>query len=77
MLTAFQQQEKWSDFVSTTQACLHSFEQRMQKIGQTALNILKQKELTPADFTYGTKGIIGYFLKLANKKDLKQPNEPL
>lgn len=71
LLTAFQQQEAWPHSVLETQAYLRSFEQRMQKIGQTALNIVQQEGLTPADFTYGTKGVIGYFLKLASKKDLK------
>lgn len=69
LLTAFQ--EAWPHFVCTTQAYLRSFEQKMQKIGQTALNIVQQEGLTLEDFTYGTKGVMGYFLKLANKKDFK------
>ncbi|MGI2257423.1 UvrD-helicase domain-containing protein [Candidatus Cardinium hertigii] len=68
LLSAFQQQEAWPHFVLATQTSVHSFEQSMQKIGQAALTILHEKGLVPTDFTYGTKGVIGYFLKLASKK---------
>ena len=71
LLKAFQEEERWPNFVPATQACLQSFEQRMQAIGQNALDILKQKGLTPEDFTYGRKGVIGYFLKLASKTAFK------
>lgn len=64
-------QETWPHCLLETQAAARSFEERMQAIGQTALNIVQQEGLTPADFTYGTKGVIGYFLKLASKKDLR------
>ncbi|MGI2299659.1 UvrD-helicase domain-containing protein [Candidatus Cardinium hertigii] len=68
LLRAFQQQKAWPHFVLATQACVDSFERSMQKIGQAALTILHQENLVPIDFTYGTKGVIGYFLKLASKK---------
>ncbi|MGI2298797.1 UvrD-helicase domain-containing protein [Candidatus Cardinium hertigii] len=68
LLIAFQQQEAWPQFLLATQACVHSFAQSMQKIGQAALTILHQEDLSPTDFTYGTKGVIGYFLRLASKK---------
>ncbi|MGI2262103.1 UvrD-helicase domain-containing protein [Candidatus Cardinium hertigii] len=68
LLMAFQQQETWPHFVLATQTSVHSFEQSMQKIGQAALTILHQEGLAPTDFAYGTKGVIGYFLRLASKK---------
>ena len=68
LLMAFQQQEAWPHFVLAIQTSLHSFEQSMQKIGQAALSILHQEGLEPTDFSYGTKGVIGYFLRLASKK---------
>lgn len=77
LLTAFEQKERWFHFVTTTQACWHGFEEKMQQLGQTALTILKQEGLTPADFAYGTKGVIGYFLKLASKKELQPTKRAL
>ncbi|WP_243518856.1 MULTISPECIES: exodeoxyribonuclease V subunit beta [unclassified Candidatus Cardinium] len=71
LLTAFQEKERWSHLVLVIQESVRSFEAKMQKIGQNALTILKQAKLSPSDFTYGTKGVIGYFFKLANKKDYK------
>lgn len=77
LLNTFQQQAAWPHFILATQAYVHSFEQRMQKIGQTALAILHQEGLVPADFTYGAKGVIGYFLRLASKQDFKPTKRAL
>ncbi|WP_419241091.1 UvrD-helicase domain-containing protein [Cardinium endosymbiont of Nabis limbatus] len=77
LLTAFQQQEIWSGALLATQKSLHAFEHKMQKIGQNALNLLKQEGFTPEDFSYGTKGVIGYFLKLASKKGFQPTKRAL
>ncbi|ROT46936.1 UvrD-helicase domain-containing protein [Candidatus Cardinium hertigii] len=71
LLATFQQKALLPQFIKSIQTFLLSFEQKMQKIGQVALNILQKEGLEPADFAYGTKGIIGYFFKIAHTKDFK------
>lgn len=68
LVTTFQQEGALPHFLLEVKTILHDFEEKMQKIGQTALLLLEQEGLIPEDFAYGTKGVIGYFLKIATKK---------
>lgn len=75
--TIFAQKELWPKCVLAIQTYMQSFEVKMQTIGQTALSILQQQGFHPTNFSYGTKGVIGYFLKLANKKDFQPTKRAL
>lgn len=68
LLDSLQQEEILPHFLSEIKTLLHSFEEKMQNIGQTALLRLEQAKLQPEDFAYGAKGVIGYFLNIAHKK---------
>ncbi|WP_339044747.1 UvrD-helicase domain-containing protein [Cardinium endosymbiont of Tipula unca] len=68
LVAAFQQEAALPHFLLAVKTLLHTFEAKMQKIGQAALRLLEQEGLMPEDFAYGTKGVIGYFLKIATKQ---------
>ena len=46
-----------------------TFEQRMQQLGQQALDEIARYKLSVEDFAYGRGGVAGYFVKLAGNTD--------
>jgi ATP-dependent exoDNAse (exonuclease V) beta subunit len=77
LLTAFQREEALPQFFAEMKILLVEFEQKMGEIGQSALATLEQNELDPEDFAYGSKGVLGYFFKIANKKDFEPTKRAL
>ena len=69
LFIAFEQPDAIPSFISAIQEYIGIFEQKMQAIGQAAIAILNHENIEPAHFTYGKKGVVGYFFKLANRKD--------
>lgn len=71
ILPIIQQESKLQNFVKKLQDVLVEFETNMQAIGKSALCFLDKEHMSFQDFAYGHKGVLGYFLKLANKKAFK------
>ncbi|MDD9139707.1 MAG: UvrD-helicase domain-containing protein [Candidatus Cardinium sp.] len=68
LLAALEEEDVLPYFLADLQSNLLLFEEKMQKTGKKALALLEQEKLAPEDFSYGNKGIIGYFRKIAHTK---------
>lgn len=54
--------------IATLQSIRYTFEEKMAKIGKHALVLLQNNGYTASNFSYGIQGVIGYFIKIADKK---------
>ncbi len=60
-----------NDYMGSMQAVRNDFEKQMSEIGTAALEIIDRRGLSVNDFSYGSKGVAGYFEKLAAKKQFE------
>ncbi len=68
LLRAEGRQLRVADVLKQMRKHVSYFENNMQKIGQKAVSIMEAHGLTIMDFSYNHVGIMGYFVKLANKE---------
>lgn len=65
------------DFITSNQRFLRDFETTMQRIGKDALEAIHHAHVHFQDFAYGIKGVIGYFVKLAQGISFKPTKRAL
>jgi ATP-dependent helicase/nuclease subunit A len=63
--------EFMNDYMDSVQAVKNDFEKQMSEIGTAALEFMDRRGLSVNDFIYGSKGVAGYFEKLAAKKQFE------
>lgn len=71
LITALQKPESVPQFAAKLDAVRDEFECKMAQIGQKALDCIVQAGFVPTDFAYGERGVWGYFLNLATKKNFE------
>lgn len=76
-LALLDQDHTLQDFVTSNQRFLQDFEAAMQRIGQDALEAIHHAHVHFQDFAYGIKGVIGYFVRLAQGLSFKPTKRAL
>lgn len=61
--------ESLRKYIESCNKIIQNFENSLAKIGEEALQVIKNNGFTADDFTYKSKGVAGYFEKLAERKD--------
>jgi ATP-dependent helicase/nuclease subunit A len=69
LLKAFQDPRAITKLMASTEGTVLGFAGHLQTAGQQALKHIEKAGLSPADFAYGARGVVGYLIGLAQKSN--------
>ncbi len=64
-----------NDYMTSLVAVRNDFEKQMADIGNAALKFMEERGLSVSDFSYGSKGVAGYFEKITIGKKQYEPGK--